>query len=87
MISKQIQNTLSALKNESKNINASETDSVETLNQLIKKLEQQLSEPELADHRGLIDQLQTTISKFEVSHPTITSIVNDLMVKLAGLGV
>ncbi len=38
--------------------------------------------------KGLLtDQLKQTMSSFEYQHPRITAIVNDLMVKLAGLGV
>lgn len=87
MTKEHIQSTLAALKSESKKISPSDSDSMESINQLINKLEQQLSEPDISDHRSLTDQLQLAINKFEVSHPTITSIVNDLMVKLAGLGV
>lgn len=87
MITKQLHETLLALKHESNNINSNDTDAVDTLNQLIDKLEQQLSEPEISDHRNLLEQLQESINKFEVTHPAITSTVNDLMVKLAGLGV
>ena len=87
MISKHIKSTISELKTESHNIRSSDADSVDTINQLIDKLERQLSEPEITDHRSLIDQLQQTINEFEVSHPTITSIANNLMVKLAGIGV
>ena len=82
MTEKHIQSTLTALKAESKNISATDADSMESINQLINKLEQQLSEPDISDNRGLIDQLQLDINKFEISHPTITSIVNDLMIKL-----
>ena len=87
MTKQHIQSTLTALKAESEKINSSDSDAVESINQLINKLEHQLSEPDIADPRNLIDQLQLSINKFEISHPTVTSIVNDLMVKLAGLGV
>ncbi len=87
MISKQIQTTLSALKAESNHIDSKDADSVETINQLISELERQLSEPDITDHRGLYDHLQSVIDRLEMNHPTITSTLNDLMVKLAGLGV
>ena len=87
MIAKHIKTTLSALKDESNHIKSSDADSVETINQLIDTLEQQLSEPVVTDHRSLIEELELSIAKFEVSHPTITAIANDLMVKLVGLGV
>lgn len=87
MTKQHIQSTLTALKAESEKINSSDSDAVESINQLISKLEQHLSEPEIADPRNVIDQLQLAINEFEISHPTLTSIANDLMVKLAGLGV
>lgn len=82
-----IQSTLAALKTESENIDSRDPDSMESINQLINKLEQQLSEPNIDDHQNLIDHLNDVILKFEVNNPSITAIANDLMVKLAGLGV
>lgn len=87
MVSKQIEKTLSALKAESSSIVSKDADSAETINQLIGELERQLSEPDISDHQGLTDQLQSAIDRIEMNHPTITSTLNDLMVKLASLGV
>ncbi len=79
-----ITDTISALKQESKKLEANDT---ETINALIEKLEQQLKTPTIENHDSLTDQLKQTMSSFEYQHPRITAIVNDLMVKLAGLGV
>lgn len=86
MISKEIEATLAKLKAESANINKVDTESVDAINQLINKLENQLSQPEIIDHKNILMHLKSTIQRFEVSHPRITSITNDLMVKLAGMG-
>lgn len=87
MSKQEIQSILSELKAESANIKPSDTDAVDYINQLINKLERLVSEPEVSDHHSLLDHMRTTIGKFEVSHPKLTAIVNELMVKLAGLGI
>ena len=83
----EITDTIKALKQESKKINADDNESTETIKEIIEKLEQQLKSPTIEDHRSLSDQLKNSVSSFEYQHPKITAIVNDLMVKLAGLGV
>ncbi len=55
MISKQIQTTLSALKDESSKINAKDADSAEIINQLINELERHLSQPDIHDQHSLKD--------------------------------
>jgi len=83
----EIKDTINALRQESKKLQANDSESTDTINELIGKLEQQLKSPTIEDHHSLIDHLKQTVSTFEYEHPRITAIVNDLMVKLASLGV
>ena len=83
----EITDTIKALKHESKKFEVDDAESTETINKLIEKLEQQLKSPTIENQDSLADQLKQTMSSFEYQHPRITAIVNDLMVKLAGLGV
>ena len=83
----EITDTIKALRHESNKITADDTESTEVINKLIEKLEQQVKSPTIENHQSLTDHLKDTVSTFEYEHPRITAIVNDLMVKLAGLGV
>lgn len=40
-----------------------------------------------AEQAGLLGRLENMVSEFETEHPTIAGILNDLMVKLASIGV
>lgn len=40
-----------------------------------------------AEQAGLMGRLENMVSEFETEHPTIAGILNDLMVKLASIGV
>lgn len=83
----ELQTTLAELKSESKKIDNRDHDTAESINQLINKLEEQLSAPEISEKHTLIDHMRSVVEEFEYSHPRLTAIVNDLMVKLAGIGV
>lgn len=87
MIIPEIAETIKALRNESNKLKSDDVDTTETINQLIEKLEQQIESPTVENQHSLTDHLKRSVSAFEIQHPRLTSIVNDLMVKLAGLGV
>ena len=53
------------------------------LHQLIADVETQLVEPD----ESLADELRHRVETFEVEHPRLTSIMNDLMVTLSNLGI
>ncbi|MFT5575300.1 MAG: hypothetical protein ACI89D_000817 [Bermanella sp.] len=40
-----------------------------------------------AEQAGLLGRLENMVSEFETEHPTIAGILNDVMVKLASIGV
>lgn len=53
------------------------------LDQLIADVQSQLAEPD----ETLIDELKHRVETFEVEHPRLTSILNDIMVTLSNLGI
>jgi len=88
MDTSEITRTLATLKSESKNISPADEDTAATINSLINKLEEQLSTPDIAHNKhSLIKDMRNAIEKFEYTHPKLTATVNDLMVKLSGIGV
>jgi DNA gyrase/topoisomerase IV subunit A len=58
----------------------------ERLQALIERVERQLEGGE-EQRRGLIKELEEEIMHFEVEHPRLTAIVNDIMVALSNMGI
>ena len=60
----------------------------ERLDALVADIERRLDEPDNAEHHAsLIDQLKDSIDEFKLEHPQATSILNRIMVSLAGAGI
>ncbi|GAB6067568.1 hypothetical protein JCM13664_08860 [Methylothermus subterraneus] len=58
------------------------------LEALLERVEQQLSESEEKPGRhGLLEELEKEIMHFEVEHPRLTAIVNDIMLALSNMGI
>lgn len=58
------------------------------LESLVETLEQRLSVAGSEEHHlHLVAELKETISHFEVEHPRLTGILNDLMVTLSNMGI
>lgn len=83
----QIEKTLSELKSEFAKLDSTDSEHTETISQIIERLEQQIQNPEIDNHSGMIKTLQSARDNFEISHPAITSSINDLLVKLGGMGI
>ncbi len=56
---------------------------------LVEDIELELSTGSSVDaaQTGLMERLENMVSEFEAEHPTMAGILNDLMVKLASIGV
>ncbi len=70
-------------------INTLDTNNVETrekLESLLENLEQNLHASEDEDVH-LMDEMKEAISQFEVEHPRVTGIINDIMIALGNLGI
>ena len=57
------------------------------LNAIIEELDKKLAEPGTEDHHGLISNLQESIKELEVRHPETTSMLNNIMMTLANMGI
>ena len=88
MSQEQLRRSLDGLRNE---LNALEEDSHDTrerLSELITELEQQIEELGGSDDtESLIDNLRKWVEDFEVEHPRVTRIVNDIMMTLSNMGI
>lgn len=57
------------------------------LEDLAGRVERQLAEEGGESHHALLQELEDEILRFEVEHPRLTAIINDIMVALANMGI
>lgn len=56
--------------------------------QLINDIEQEIDQHEFDDGTGaFIKNMEQRVSEFESEHPSLTSIINNILVTLSGMGV
>ena len=59
----------------------------ERLRALVTRVEQRLTEAGEVRAKPLLDDLRHFVESVEANHPRLTSIVNDVMMKLANIGI
>ncbi len=64
-----------------------DVDARQRLNAIIEELDKKLTEPGTEDHQGLVSNLQESIKELEVRHPNTTSLLNNIMMTLANMGI
>jgi len=84
MIENHIASTIEALKAESAKIQIQDSQAAEAIDELISKLETDI---DTHHAQSISDQLGSMIESTEARHPKITLILNDLMMKLASIGI
>ena len=88
MSDEQLRQSLEELRSELARLEAEEAQVRERLDSLISGIETQLNNPDDAAHQqSLIQDFRRSISQFEVSHPTTTAILNEIMVTLGNMGI
>ena len=84
----QLSRALEKLRLEIGALDTADEESRRKLEQLVADLESKLENPEDTElHEDLTDQLRDSMLEFEVSHPRLTSIMNDIMMKLSNMGI
>ncbi len=79
-----LQDLLQRLRGELAQLESS--DSRPRLETLVADLERELA-AEQAEGAGLTQELKRRVESFEVEHPRVTAILNDVMVTLSNLGI
>ena len=77
---------VSLLREELKRAQAGDPGALSHMGPLLSDLDQALAGPEEQD-AGLRERLEAHIREFEVEHPRLTAILNDVMVSLGNLGI
>lgn len=85
MDEKQIYEQLEAVKRELAGSDLAEDSRAKVLG-LIDRMEEQMHSPE-GERDSLADQFEVLATEFEVSHPTLTGVVKNLMLTLGNMGV
>ncbi len=87
-MNEKLQETLKALREEIDNLSIEEKESKARLEELVEKLELKLERPEdTIHHQSLTDGLSESLTYFEVSHPRITGVLNEIMMTLSNMGI
>lgn len=78
---------IDGLRKEVAALPSEDVDARQRLNAIIEELDKKLTEPGTEDHPGLVSNLQESIKELEVRHPDTTSLLNNIMMTLANMGI
>lgn len=87
MSHEKINAAIEALRAEISKLDVDDSVSRERLDHLVGELQQQIDTGEDASAVLLEGSVTEMIEQFEVEHPRITGVLNDLMVTLSGMGI
>lgn len=87
MAEKEVSEALFNLRNEIERLGDQNPDLKARLEDLMDDLENNLEATEDAHQLHLVEDMKTAVSQFEVEHPTLTGIVNELMLALGNMGI
>ena len=79
---------LRTLRREMSALDAGDQDARQRLDRLIVDIETRINNPDaVAADEGLGGQLKASVLKFEVSHPRLAGVINDVVDKLSAMGI
>ena len=84
---KPLEDSLNNLRSEIKALDIGDDEARRRLEQLIREIEQTLAHPDDAAAGTLGDQLKTSVLSFEVSHPRLAVVMNEVVEKLSQMGI
>lgn len=87
MAEKEVNEALFSLRQEVERLEGDHPELKNRLESLLEKLENRMEASEDKNHLHLVEDMKEALSQFEVEHPTMTGILNELMVTLSNLGI
>ena len=87
MSAEDLSKLIDRLREEVAALPSEDVDARRRLNAIIEELDKKLTEPGTEDHHGLVSNLQDSIKELEVRHPQTTSLLNNIMMALANMGI
>ncbi len=87
MAEKEVSEALFNLRSEIERLDDGNPDLKSKLEGLLDDLEDNLEATEDVNHLHLVEDMKEAVSQFEVEHPTMTGILNELMLALGNMGI
>jgi len=87
MSEQNLKELMEKLRREVEALPAEDVDARNRLNTIIGELDKKLEEPGSEDHQGLVGNLQDSIHELEARHPDTTTLLNNIMMTLANMGI
>lgn len=88
MTEKEINAALGDLRKEIEQLEVDDQATKARLSTLVENIEQRLESSESdEEHHDLVEEMKDAVTQFEVEHPRITGIINDLMMTLSNAGI
>lgn len=87
-MNEQLETIVAALRAEVTKLSDLDPTSKQKLEELVQNLEVKLESPDDLDHHDSVtESLSDVLTHFEVSHPRLTGILNDVMMALSNMGI
>lgn len=87
MSEQDLKESIEKLRREVDALPGDDVDARRRLNAIISELDKKLAEPGTEDHHGLVSNLQDSIKELEARHPDTTTLLNNIMMTLANMGI
>ena len=89
MTQQQINDALGELRREIEQLETGDQPAKERLTELVETIEQRLNPAGVVEEGqpDLVVEMKDVVTQFEVEHPRITGILNDIMMALSNLGI
>lgn len=88
MTQQKLNDAIQELKTQIANLKLDDEQAKQRLQSLVDGVEERLRSPENAsNHHNLLQEVREGVEHFEVEHPRITAILNDLMMTLSNMGI
>lgn len=87
MSAEDLRELIEKLRVEVESLPSDDVEARKRLDAIIEELDKKITEPGTEDHHGLVSNLQDSIKEMEVRHPETTSLLNNIMMTLANMGI
>ena len=87
MAEKEVNEALYSLRKEVERLEDLHPELKQKLDALLNEFEDRTEASEDGNHLHLVKDMQEALSQFEVEHPTLTGVLNQLMVSLGNMGI
>ncbi|MDD5035742.1 MAG: DUF4404 family protein [Methylococcaceae bacterium] len=88
MTEQKISAALEELRREIENLEVGDPEAKEKLNSLVENIEENLDYSGASqEHQHLLAEMKETVTQFEVAHPRITGILNEILMSLSNAGI